>query len=144
LFGGLGGLATQKIEVTRSKAIVAGIVVSLAILLLVYAFFLNFIFFDLLYLSLSVRVILCLVLLAPPCFLAGTLFPLGLEAAALSTKELIPWMWSVNGTAVVLGAATGALISFYIGFRFTLAISAVFYVAAMILFLLVKPAVQAQ
>lgn len=133
-FGGLGGLATHNIDIIRFKVFVAGIVIWLALILLVYSFFLNVIFFDLLYLNLVVRIVLSLILLAPPCFLAGALFPLGLKAADFISKDLIPWMWSVNGAAIVLGGALGALGSFFFGFRLALAGAAVFYLMALILF----------
>jgi hypothetical protein len=141
-FGGLGSLATRKINSAGFKSSVIGIVVMLASLLLAYTFYMNYIFFDLLHVSVGVRVVLCVGLLAPSCFLAGILFPIGLETANLTHKELIPWMWSVNGLAIVLGGALGALGSFFIGFRFVMGMAAIFYLAAMFLYLAVKPAGQ--
>lgn len=139
-FGGLGSLATQKIDAARFKVSVAAIVTLLSLVMFSYAYLLNRIFIDLLYLSLAIRIPLFIALLAVPCFLTGTLFPLGLRTADMISEELIPWIWSVNGLAIVLGGAIGALGSFFIGFRFVMGVAAGFYVIALIIYLSLKPA----
>jgi drug/metabolite transporter (DMT)-like permease len=49
------------------------------------------------------------------------------------SDRLIPWMWGINGLAVVFGGAALALGSYFFGFRAALAAAAACYAAAAVL-----------
>ncbi len=134
LFGGLGSLVTARLKPERFRLAVVCAGGAVTVFLLVYSYLLNRLFVDLIYLSPAGRAPLLVLLLAGPCWLAGLLFPIGLKMTNAFTGKLIPWMWSINGVAVVLGGAVAALLSFFYGFRITLGAAAGFYLIAAILF----------
>lgn len=138
LFGGLGSLAVRKLKPVRHKMFAALAAAALVLIILAYAYFAHDIFFATLHLARLTRILLLVSFLAPPSFIGGTLFPIGLRTAASIDSDLIPWMWSINGTAAVLGGAAAALISFLAGFRITLGVAALCYGAAAVVFLLVR------
>lgn len=58
------------------------------------------------------RVLLCLLLIAPPGFALGFCFPVGLRwMKALRQEQNLPWMWALNGAAGTLGSFVAMLIS---------------------------------
>lgn len=141
LFSGLGSLSTRRVVPARF-AVWAGVAgAGLGVLLAIYAVILNTVFIGQLGLPQTSRVLIFVAMLAVPCFLSGILFPLGLRATGLVAEDLIPWVWGVNGLAIVAGSALGALGSFFFGFRIILAAGAGCYLAAGALFaLLIFPA----
>lgn len=58
------------------------------------------------------RATLSLSLLAPPGFLMGFCFPVGLrQLKQIDQEDNLPWMWAVNGAAATLGSFLAMLIS---------------------------------
>jgi hypothetical protein len=135
LFSGLGSLASARISAPRFKIAAAIAGGGLFTLLAAGAYLLNTIFIGELGLAQPVRVLIFVCLLALPCFLSGVLFPIGLRATGLIADDLIPWVWSVNGLAIVTGSALGALGSYFFGFRTILGAGAACYLAAAVLFI---------
>jgi hypothetical protein len=133
LFGGLGSLAAGRIPAAavRKGALAAGL--SAAAILLVYAYFMQSLFIEPLYLSQGLRLGVFLVLLAVPSLVIGLLFPAGMVSVRTISDRLIPWMWGINGLAVVFGGAALALGSYFFGFRAALAAAAACYAAAAVL-----------
>jgi hypothetical protein len=66
--------------------------------------------------------------------LAGLPVPLAMEAAKRAYDREIAWFWGINCAFNALGAACFPLITFQIGIKATLAIVAVIYLVACILF----------
>lgn len=64
------------------------------------------------------RILLSIAVLAPPGFVMGMMFPIGMQ---LSTRqrELQPWFWGVNGAASVFASVTGVVISMIFGITTT-------------------------
>ncbi len=64
-----------------------------------------------------VRVGLSLALLAPPAFLLGMPFPIGLSVTAKRDSALLPWAWGINGCASVAAAPAATALAMGAGFR---------------------------
>jgi hypothetical protein len=58
------------------------------------------------------RVVLSLILVIPSGLMMGFCFPVGLRwMRALGQQDALPWMWSMNGAASVLGTFVSTMIS---------------------------------
>jgi hypothetical protein len=87
----------------------------------------------------SVRVLAAVALLFPAGLVMGMAFPLGLKLAAGRARELMPWLWGLNGAASVLASVASVCIAL------TWSISAAFwtswlcYLAALITYIKAGP-----
>jgi SAM-dependent methyltransferase len=81
----------------------------------------------------GMRIVLSVLLLAPPAFCMGMMFPLGLNIWRRHT-ELHPFFWSANGITSMLASVMGMALSIEFGIARTYALGVGFYVvcAAMI------------
>jgi SAM-dependent methyltransferase len=81
----------------------------------------------------SMRILLSVLLLAPPAFCMGMMFPLGLSIWRRHA-ELLPFFWSANGITSMFASVLGMALSIEFGIVKTYALGACFYVvcAAMI------------
>ncbi|MCA9996253.1 MAG: hypothetical protein KDE56_10930, partial [Anaerolineales bacterium] len=61
--------------------------------------------------------------------------PTGIRWAGQNRPGVIPWLWGINGVMSVLGSALATLFAIHIGFRLTLLLAALVYVAAGWLFM---------
>jgi hypothetical protein len=79
------------------------------------------------------RIVLSVLLLAPPAFCMGMMFPLGLNVWRRHA-ELHPFFWSANGITSMLASVMGMALSIEFGIAHTYALGVGFYVvcAAMI------------
>lgn len=75
----------------------------------------------------SVRVLLAVLLVAPPAFFMGMMFPLGLGKI---TPRMLPWAWGVNGCFSVIGAALASVLAMDFGFSAVMLTSAALYACA--------------
>ena len=72
------------------------------------------------------RQMMTVLLIAPPGFLMGMPFPLGIRLAGSQCPFLVPWAWCANGCASVLGSILPVIIALAWGFQ------AVFFLAALL------------
>jgi SAM-dependent methyltransferase len=77
--------------------------------------------------STDVRILLSVLLLAPPAFCMGMMFPLGLSIWRRHS-ELLPFFWSANGITSMLASVLGMALSIEFGIARTYALGACFYV----------------
>jgi SAM-dependent methyltransferase len=75
----------------------------------------------------DVRILLSVLLLAPPAFCMGMMFPLGLSIWRRHS-ELLPFFWSANGITSMLASVLGMALSIEFGIARTYALGACFYV----------------
>jgi hypothetical protein len=73
------------------------------------------------------RIVLSVLLLAPPAFCMGMMFPLGLNIWRRHT-ELHPFFWSANGITSMLASVMGMALSIEFGIAHTYALGVGFYV----------------
>jgi len=125
LFSGLGS-ATVGADTPRRSAVIARVVALLGTLALAG------IFTPLLATwarseATAMRILLSVLLLAPPAFCMGMMFPLGLSIWRRHAT-LLPFFWSANGITSVLASVLGMALSIEFGITRTYAIGAGFYV----------------
>jgi hypothetical protein len=75
----------------------------------------------------DVRILLSVLLLAPPAFCMGMMFPLGLSVWR-RCSELLPFFWSANGITSMFASVLGMALSIAFGIANTYAIGVGFYV----------------
>lgn len=73
------------------------------------------------------RILLSVLLLAPPAFCMGMMFPLGLSIWRRHS-ELLPFFWSANGITSMFASVLGMALSIEFGIARTYALGACFYV----------------
>jgi hypothetical protein len=73
------------------------------------------------------RILVSVLLLAPPAFCMGMMFPLGLNIWRRH-EGLLPFFWSTNGVTSMLASVLGMGLSIQFGIAKTYALGACFYV----------------
>jgi len=86
----------------------------------------------------AVKVLISVLLIAPPGFAMGMPFPSGLSKLERIMPANVRWAWSINAAASVLGSAAAIFLAIYLGLQITLIIGGMFYLVA-ILGALVSP-----
>jgi hypothetical protein len=79
----------------------------------------------------EMRILISILLLAPPAFCMGMMFPLGLGVWRRHS-ELLPFFWSTNGITSMLASVLGMALSIEFGIARTYALGACFYVVCAI------------
>jgi ABC-type branched-subunit amino acid transport system permease subunit len=74
----------------------------------------------------DMRILLSVLLLAPPAFCMGMMFPLGLSVWRRHS-ELLPFFWSANGITSMLGSVLGMALSIEFGIAGTYSLGVGFY-----------------
>jgi hypothetical protein len=132
---GMGGLWSGRFAADKTDRTIALASVAVAVMVLVYAFLLPFIFDRLLGFDLVVRVFVSVFLLILIGLFMGIPFPLGIRwLKARSRGSHIPWMWGINGVSSVLGSAMTIVIAIRFGFTEALLISAGCYLIISLMF----------
>ena len=75
----------------------------------------------------DIRILLSVMLLAPPAFFMGMMFPLGLSIWRRHA-ELLPFFWSANGIMSIFASVLGMALSIEFGIAKTYALGVGFYV----------------
>jgi len=111
---GFGSLVSQKIipKPYRIILIVSFIIISFV----AYAFFLSGWIKTTIGFSLTAKIILSFIWIAPPAFSMGMPFPLGLKMLSFSNDSHIPWAWGINGVFSVVSAVLATIIAVELGF----------------------------
>ncbi len=79
----------------------------------------------------AIRILLSVLLLAPPAFCMGMMFPLGLSIWRRHS-ELLPFFWSANGITSMFASVLGMALSIEFGIAKTYALGVCFYVVCVI------------
>jgi SAM-dependent methyltransferase len=74
----------------------------------------------------SMRIVLSILLLAPPAFCMGTMFPLGLSIWHRNS-QLLPFFWSANGITSMFASVMGVALSIEFGIAETYMLGVCFY-----------------
>jgi spermidine synthase len=127
---GLGSLVSERFDAPRGLArVLAGIVV----LLFFYVVFIYDAFIDLMFLGKPTRVLLAIITIAPPGFLMGMCFPMGMRIARQFHPTLVPWGWGVNGACSVFASILAIALAMNAGFKATIALGILCYFLALLL-----------
>jgi hypothetical protein len=109
-------------------------VLTLAAILLVYAFALTPLFHLLLGAPLPVRIAISVVLVFVPGLLMGTLLPSGVRIANQLGAGTVSWAWGLNGAASVVGSILAMALAMNVGFTLALLVGVGVYALGMLLF----------
>ncbi len=136
VFAGMGsGYATRFVPQTTRLAgrplVLAA--VSVACLALSYLFLLPPLLQHGITLSIPIKMLVTLALIAPLAFCMGMPFPLGLARVAAAVPPLVPWAWGINGCAAVLSAVLATVLAIHFGFTTVIALAAGLYAFAAVL-----------
>jgi hypothetical protein len=80
----------------------------------------------------DMRILLSVLLLAPPAFCMGMMFPLGLSIWRRHS-ELLPFFWSANGITSMFASVLGMVLSIEFGIANTYALGTCFYVVCAVM-----------
>lgn len=131
LFAGLGsGYSRRLAQAGRQGPGIRAAVAGIAILTLCYLVLLGPLFALLGGLSLPLKIMLSLLLIAPLAFCMGMPFPLALGLLGRWAPSLLPWAWAVNGCASVVSAALATLLAIEFGFSLVLVVAVLMYLVA--------------
>ncbi len=87
----------------------------------------------------DIRILLSVLLLAPPSFCMGMMFPLGLSIWRRHS-ELLPFFWSANGITSMFASVLGMALSIEFGIARTYALGVGFYVVCAVMIALSRQA----
>lgn len=130
IFSGIG----SRLSVSKAgdTTFLKRIILALVLLTPVYCYLLPVLLTSLVGLSLLVRCLIAVLLIAPLGLLLGMPLPLGI---ALLHKDgsAIPWSWGINGAASVLGTILAVVVAMNFGFNATILLGASIYLGAIFL-----------
>jgi SAM-dependent methyltransferase len=130
LFGGLGS-TTVGAHAPRPGAVIARIV-ALLTTLVVAGFLTPMLTSWARTEATDMRILFSVLLLAPPAFCMGMMFPLGLSIWR-QHSALLPFFWSANGITSMFASVLGMALSIEFGIAWTYALGACFYVVCAVM-----------
>jgi spermidine synthase len=129
LFGGIGS-ATIGARPARQSAVIARVIALVATLVAV-GILTPLVTTWARSESTDMRILISMLLLAPPAFGMGMMFPLGLNIWRRHS-ELLPFFWSANGITSMFASVLGMALSIEVGIANTYALGVCFYVVCAI------------
>ena len=123
LFSGLGSLLSHRVRLEV-------VLILLPLLIAGYALGLPTLFKATLATSLTARLVITVIALAPPGLLMGMPFPKGMTLLEQNAPFLIAQAWGINGAVSVVASILAALLALSFGFSTVLVVGATCYVAA--------------
>ncbi len=125
---GAGSYASERLAARRGTLLrVAGAV---TLCILVYAVALTPLLRASIAWPLPLRALCAFALVAPPAFVMGMPFPLGLRWLSERSAPQVPWAWGVNGCLSVVSTAAAALLAVEAGFVVVMGLAAGAYALA--------------
>lgn len=132
-FSGLGSLILGKNTQYFSIKICALLILILVLLMLSPVLLKNLMAYPF-----YIRIILCILILAPMGFLMGAPFPMGIRLTSKVSSDLIPWAWSINGFSSVVSSILATIFAISWGFNIVLMMAFFAYLIALITLILLK------
>ncbi|WP_395018504.1 hypothetical protein [Dongia sp.] len=131
IFSGLGSFASERI-LERGRRIMPVIFVAIGILLIGYGTLIDPVLDWIGILPYAARLLLSMLLLAPPTFLMGFPMPTAMTTLGrLGKDHMFLWAWGINGCFSVIGAALVPIVATTFGLSWVLAISGAAYLLAL-------------
>jgi spermidine synthase len=138
LASGLGSLGCERLAAGREAAFLRRVLLATTLLLVGYAA-LYARLIDAMWLSLPARIAVAVLVIAPPAFLMGMCFPLGMSLARRADRRLVPWGWAVNGAFSVLAPIAALALSLNLGLTAALLCGTLCYAFAALLVRSLEP-----
>jgi len=128
LSAGLGSYLSSRLKFLNLKFAIIALVAYIVVFVGVFPFVSDFIISK----TLWQRFLYTALLIMPAGFFMGIPFPTGISKAKEKRREIIPWLWAINGCSSVVGSITAVIISMHFGFSIVIAIAALFYISALV------------
>jgi len=127
LGGGLGSLFSQRwpeqaVVRWATVAALAVAVITVALYLLLPMMIQHW-----LHLDIRLRSALAMTVLLPTGFVVGIPFPSGIRMVGAASRDLVPWMWGINGLTSVIGSGAAMVLAKLIGFSSVMLLGAACY-----------------
>jgi len=136
IFSGLGSHFSGKLiaheNAAYRKKVLFYALALVAIVSVIYTFMLPPLIIKLITLPVALKIVICVILLAPMGMLMGCPLPVGVSILDLKENRLIPWGWGLNGSASVLGSILAVALSMNFGFTNTMLAGSVCYLIALL------------
>ena len=130
VFSGLGSMLSER-WLARARRTVPIVLLLIVGLLAVYSLWADAVLSEIAALPYGLRLVLCLLLVAPPALVMGFPMPLAMTTLGrLSKERLFIWAWGINGCASVVGASAVPIIATAFGSSAVLQLSAIAYFVA--------------
>jgi spermidine synthase len=127
---GLGSLLTARAFRPFGKRMLPAFAVFLAVLLVIYGFFLFDILNGLIFLGFPWRILVSFLLISLAGFFMGAFFPEGIRRLGVQDKAMIGWAWGSNSFATVVGSIMAVIASINWNFTVVLVLAALSYLSA--------------
>ncbi|MCL7488839.1 MAG: hypothetical protein M8357_11785 [Desulfobulbaceae bacterium] len=121
IFSGLGSLFSGRLAGPRPNHAKAAAVV--ALILLLNLIILQPVLSRAIGFAMPWKILIFLLLTAPPAFAMGMPFPLGLARLAGRSKSQAAWAWGINGSVSVVSTGLAAIVAVELGFSAVMLIS---------------------
>jgi SAM-dependent methyltransferase len=123
---GVGSLVAERVP----RQMVGAVFPALVVVLVIVAAFLPPLLKMWIGLSIVVRVLVTVLIIAPMGLLLGMPFPIGVRALHRIAPDRVPWAWAVNGAASVGAPVVAMIVAIMSGFATTLYLGTACYVVA--------------
>lgn len=127
---GFGSYLSSRVPTT--PAAIRTILLAAILLIAVYAVVLTPLLRSTIGLPMEMKIVLSLLIIAPPAFIMGFPFPLGLRRLSALRAGDVPWAWGINGCISVVSTALATIIAVEGGFVLVMLIAAGAYGAALV------------
>ena len=131
IFSGLGSFASERF-LDRSRRVMPVVFLAIGLLLIGYGTLIDPVLDWIGTLPYAARLLLSILLLAPPTFLMGFPMPTAMTTLGrLGKDHMFLWAWGINGCFSVIGAALVPIVATTFGLSIVLAISGAAYLLAL-------------
>jgi spermidine synthase len=131
IFSGIGSFASE-LFLDRSRRVMPVVFVAIGLLLIGYGTLIDPVLDWIGTLPYAARLLLSILLLAPPTFLMGFPMPTAMTTLGrLGKDHMFLWAWGINGCFSVIGAALVPIVATTFGLSWVLAISGAAYLLAL-------------
>ncbi len=134
IFAGIGSSISAWVDSANRLATLILMVMGIALLSLVYVFFLDKLFLQFATQQMTARILISISFIAPLALCMGFPFPLALQKITATSANLVPWAWGINGCASVISATLATLLAIHFGFAVLILLAVSLYVVAVWLF----------
>ncbi len=126
---GFGSWFSQNLYAKPSR--IVGVTALIILSLIIYLIFLTPIIKTTIAFTLIAKILFATFLIAPPTFIMGMPFPLGLRLLSERNKSAnggqVPWAWGINGLFSVISVVLATIIAIELGFIWVMIFAAVAY-----------------
>jgi spermidine synthase len=134
-FSGVGSYLSERVIYNQTKQqLLNKAIFTLCTISLGYLILLPIIFDSLAQISVAMKLLTSILLIAPLAVCMGMPFPLAITSLKQNHSELIPWAWGINGYASVISAGSATIIAIQFGFTALLMFAVLLYIIALTTF----------